>query len=541
MRAKLPMTHRALRAAVIAALALAVIGGAQAADPPPAAAPAPKEPPAAAFLRIESGRHNAAINRLASARGGSLLASVSDDKTARLWDAATGELLAVLRVPVADGLEGALYAVALSPDGSRLLAAGYTGIAWDGRPSVYVFDVASERMIGRLGPLPAIVNHMAFAPDGKRFALSLGKAGISLHEASGKPIAQDHDYQDAGATWVAFAQDGRLAATGLDGQVRLYDPDGKLITRQKLAGAGRPFSVEFAPSGEILAVGFVDRPRVEILSTPDLAVRLSPAVGDAKAGGFSTVAFVPAGASTQLVAAGSVRGADGRILLRRWPELGLGRGVDEPIADDTVTQVVALDEGRIALATAEPALRIGPLVGERRVLDSNNLDFRNLARGRLATDRQGTRVLLALDKDKPPIEIDLAARRIGAATPATAAAAGWIAPQSTAGGTTVTDWRLSRTTKIAGKPISFDADERALSVAVASDGQVVLGTDFRLRLFDKAGAERHALDVPSAAWGVVVSGDGRRVIAAPATAPCGSTIWPTASWSSAWACSCIAT
>ena len=53
------------------------------------------------------------------------------------------------------------------------------------------------------------------------------------------------------------------------------------------------------------------------------------------------------------------------------------------------------------------------LVVARRVLDSNNLDVRNVVRGRLATDKPGTRVLLALDKDKPPILIDLAARRIG--------------------------------------------------------------------------------------------------------------------------------
>ncbi len=41
----------------------------------------------------------------------------------------------------------------------------------------------------------------------------------------------------------------------------------------------------------------------------------------------------------------------------------------------------------------------------------------------------------------------------------------------------------------------------------------MLGTDFRLRLFDKSGSERHALDVPGAVWGVVVSGDGKRAIA----------------------------
>ncbi|MBI3516676.1 MAG: hypothetical protein HY060_21815, partial [Proteobacteria bacterium] len=119
-----PLTSLAARALGLWLGAAASALAQQPAPPaaPPAAAPAaaPKEPPTAAFLRIETGRHSAAINRLASARGGTLLASVSDDKTARLWDGVTGELVSVLRVPVADGLEGALYSVALAPDGSRL-------------------------------------------------------------------------------------------------------------------------------------------------------------------------------------------------------------------------------------------------------------------------------------------------------------------------------------------------------------------------------------------------------------------------------------
>ncbi|MEB3254760.1 MAG: hypothetical protein VKJ05_00080, partial [Synechococcaceae cyanobacterium] len=50
--------------------------------------------------------------------------------TARVWDLANGgRLAAVLRVPVGEGDEGKLYAVALSPDGALVAQGGFTGPA----------------------------------------------------------------------------------------------------------------------------------------------------------------------------------------------------------------------------------------------------------------------------------------------------------------------------------------------------------------------------------------------------------------------------
>lgn len=71
----------------------------------------------APFLRIETGRHTARINRLATDASGRLVATVSSDKTVRLWARDSGEEIGTIRVPIEDGEEGALYAVALSADG----------------------------------------------------------------------------------------------------------------------------------------------------------------------------------------------------------------------------------------------------------------------------------------------------------------------------------------------------------------------------------------------------------------------------------------
>ena len=90
------------------------------------------EPPQAPFLRIEAGGHIGAIARMALSADGTLLATAGYDKSIRLWSLPDGTPRGVLRPPIGPGLEGELYAVALSPDGARAFAAGATGGSWDG-------------------------------------------------------------------------------------------------------------------------------------------------------------------------------------------------------------------------------------------------------------------------------------------------------------------------------------------------------------------------------------------------------------------------
>src|SRR4030095_4959003 len=95
--------------------------------------------PPAATLRIDSGMHGAPISGIAVDGADQQLVSVSDDKTVRIWSIADGQLLATGRAPSGSGQEGALYAVALSPSGETIAAAGYTGITWDGAAEIYLF------------------------------------------------------------------------------------------------------------------------------------------------------------------------------------------------------------------------------------------------------------------------------------------------------------------------------------------------------------------------------------------------------------------
>ena len=86
---------------------------------------------------------------------GTRIVTVSDDNTARVWDAVTGKTVAVL-----GGHEGEVRSAAFSPDGSRILSVSdNAAFVWDaatGKPTVV--------LTGHQEP----VRSAAFSPDGSR-------------------------------------------------------------------------------------------------------------------------------------------------------------------------------------------------------------------------------------------------------------------------------------------------------------------------------------------------------------------------------------
>jgi WD40 repeat protein len=88
-------------------------------------------------LRIETGSHVAPIRAASMDRDGRYAVTASEDKTARVWDAASGSLLSVFRPPSGPGNDGKLYAVAMAPDGALFAAAG-----WSASNDLFIWSAA---------------------------------------------------------------------------------------------------------------------------------------------------------------------------------------------------------------------------------------------------------------------------------------------------------------------------------------------------------------------------------------------------------------
>ncbi|WP_377806989.1 hypothetical protein ABNQ38_11575 [Azospirillum sp. A29] len=462
-----------------------------------------------AFLRIETGGHTARVNRLASDAQGRLIATVSNDKSLRLWSR-DGEPLGVLRVPMEAGEEGALYAVALSADGSLAVAAGNTGTSWGDGVTLYLFDVKAQRLKARLAGQPQVLNDLAFSPDGRFVAGAFGgTAGIRVWDsASFKPVAEDAGY-GARVSALAFSPDGRLATASFDGNIRLYDAGFKQKAKRK-PGSGMPYSVAFSPDGSQLAVGYADQTRVDVLSGSDLKARLSPKTTGISGGSFAAVAWD----GTALVAAGTATQDGARNVVRRWADGGKGAFADTPVARDSVTHLLALPGGGVAFAAADPGWGVLDPAGRLLFARIGDIaDYRDIHLGRFGLSDDGLVLEFGMEQGgRRPMRFDVLARSL---TSAPEALPGLNRPSAEGPGIGVSDWRNSRTAKVNGQPVKLDSGEWARSVTVlGTQRRVLLGGEFSLRLLDSAGAELARAEVPAAVWGVVASADGRVAVAA---------------------------
>lgn len=284
--------------------------------------------------------HANEITAVALSPDGKILASASRDRTAKLWDAATGTLRQTLT-----GHGGAVLTVGFAADGGTVFTGGAEG-------TVKTWETMTGALLGTLtGPKDGLT---AVAVVQTKAGLRVAGAGadrtIVLWSAK---TASGTGEMEAALTGhektvraLAFSPDGDLLASGSDdGRMRLWDAADGLLQRDFKGHAMPVLAVGFSADGKTVASGSEDG-LIQPWDT-QTGARREQLQMNRPGDGVAALAFAPVG---DAVAAGGDGGVPRTESVMLWDGLGVTKPRPLLGHEGYVTAVAFSADGR-TLAT----------------------------------------------------------------------------------------------------------------------------------------------------------------------------------------------
>jgi len=200
---------------------------------------------------------------------GTWFVTVADDRTARIWDAATGTLRRVL-----EGHTGLLTDCAIAPDGTWLATTGYDG-------TTRIWAAATGAPLSIVESQGAPVMCCAISPDGAQLATGSRPGTVRVYDVAAAVAAGQDGSPRLTTTGCAVTADGTLLAASVwDGYVELWQVATRRLAwrffqlsacsgQRSLSGAGEYRCASHVPRSHVLPAP-IFQSQSRVASTPQV-------------------------------------------------------------------------------------------------------------------------------------------------------------------------------------------------------------------------------------------------------------------------------
>lgn len=179
-------------------------------------------------MSLSLGKHASGVNSFALTSDSTRLITVSDDKTLKLWEYPSFDLLSTIHMPDNGGENGRLSYCAIHPDNRLAVVAGKIGtkrpnarISNEGVYSCYLIDLQRQQIVDKIGAFDAPVTSLDFSPDGEFLAVSSEEEDADIYRSSNMEFLCNFHLEDEEIHSIAFLNDTLLYIKS-DYRIRFY-------------------------------------------------------------------------------------------------------------------------------------------------------------------------------------------------------------------------------------------------------------------------------------------------------------------------------
>ncbi len=192
--------------------------------------------------------HGEWVNDVAFVPSGQAVASVARDGSIKIWGVKTGQLLGAIQAHPKNATS-----LAFSPDGARIVSGGDEG-------AIRVYNLREKKMVGGVNAHTGWVWRLAFTAIGDRLLSAGGDCLARLWRFGGKdkPIVLEGHKDEV--LYASFSPDDRFVATAAkDGAVSFWESESGRLIYSFQAHEGAVNAVNFSPDGIHLVTAGADK------------------------------------------------------------------------------------------------------------------------------------------------------------------------------------------------------------------------------------------------------------------------------------------